>query len=157
VFEKTFSNIIFALLLQDLPESLVMTLFVFSFLNFRLRDKKVLYVVLLQTITNLVRLLPIAFGIHSVIMIITLAIYTRLFTKAQLSKVFMAVLICFAIIALAELAYSKPLLKLIDLPYETVFANPFLRAAFALPYEIILLGLSLGKNYYNHKKGLIIN
>jgi hypothetical protein len=134
-----------------------MTLFVFSFLNFRLRDKKVLYVVLLQTITNLVRLLPIAFGIHSVIMIITLAIYTRLFTKAQLSKVFMAVLICFAIIALAELAYAKPLLKLIDLTYETVFANPFLRAAFALPYEIILLGLSLGKNYYNHKKGLIIN
>ena len=157
MFEKTFSNIIFALLLQDFPESLVMTLFVFSFLNFRLRDKKVLYVVLLQTITNLVRLLPIAFGIHSVIMIITLAIYTRLFTKAQLSKIFMAVLICFAIIALAELAYAKPLLKLIDLTYETVFANPFLRAAFALPYEIILLGLSLGKNYYNHKKGLIIN
>jgi len=68
-----------------------------------------------------------------------------------------AVLICFALIALAELAYAKPLLKLINLTYETVFANPFLRAAFALPYEIFLLALSLGKNYYNHKKGLIIN
>ncbi|KFD40443.1 hypothetical protein DK28_0206275 [Peptococcaceae bacterium SCADC1_2_3] len=94
---------------------------------------------------------------HSVILIITLALYTRLFTKAQLSKIFMAVLICFAVIALAELTYVKPLLNLTNLTYETAFANPFLRAAFALPYEIILLALSLGKNYYNHKKGLIIN
>jgi hypothetical protein len=69
----------------------------------------------------------------------------------------MAVLICFAVVALAELTYFRPLLKVINLPYETVFANPFLRAACALPYEIILLALSLGKNYYNHKKGLIIN
>ena len=157
MFEKTFSNIIYALLLQDFPESLVVTLFVFSILNLRLRDKKVLHIALLQTVTNLVRLLPIAFGIHSVILIITLALYTRLFTKAQLSKIFMSILICFALIALAELAYAKPLLKLTNLTYETVFANPFLRAAFALPYEIFLLALSLGKNYYNHKKGLIIN
>jgi hypothetical protein len=155
--KENFPNIIYALLLQDLPESLVVVLFIFSILNLRLRDKKILYVALIQTITNLIRLLPVAFGVHSVILIITLALYTRLFTKAQLSKIFMAVLICFAVIALAELTYVKPLLNLTNLTYETAFANPFLRAAFALPYEIILLALSLGKNYYNHKKGLIIN
>ena len=155
--KENFPNIIYALLLQDFPESLVVVLFVFSILNLRLRDKKILYVALIQTITNLIRLLPVAFGVHSVILIITLALYTRLFTKAQLSKIFMAVLICFAVIALAELVCVKPLLNLTNLTYETAFANPFLRAAFALPYEIILLALSLGKNYYNHKKGLIIN
>jgi hypothetical protein len=157
MFKEAFPNIIYALLLQDFPESLVEVLFVFSILNLRLRDKKILFIAFLQTITNLVRDLPIAFGMHSVILIITLALYTRLFTKAQLSKIFMAVLICFAVVALAELTYFRPLLKVINLPYETVFANPFLRAACALPYEIILLALSLGKNYYNHKKGLIIN
>ena len=157
MFEKTFSNIIFALLLQDFPESLVAVLFVFSILNLRLRDKKVLYVALLQTIIGLVRLLPVAFGIHSVILIITLALYTRLFTKVQLSKVFMAVLICFAVVALAEITYTKPFLSLTGLSYETAFASPLLRAVFALLYEIIILALSLGKNYYNHKKGLIIN
>ena len=155
--EKTWASFILSLLLQDFPESLVITMFVFSFLNRRLRDKKVLYVALLQTVTNLVRLLPIAFGVHSVILIITLALYTRLFTKAPLSKTFLAVLISFALIALAELAYTKPLLNYTDLSYEEVFANPFLRAVFALPYEIFLLGLALGKNYYNHKKGWFIN
>ena len=155
--KENLPNIIYALLLQDLPESLVVVLFIFSILNLRLRDKKILYVALIQTITNLIRLLPVAFGVHSVILIITLALYTRLFTKAQLSKIFMAVLICFAVIALAELVCVKPLLNLTGLSYEKAFDNPFLRAAFALPYEIILLALSLGKNYYNHKKGLIIN
>jgi len=155
--KENFPNIIYALLLQDLPESLVATLLIFSILNLRLRDKKILFIAFLQAITNLVRILPIAFGMHSVILIITLALYTRLFTKAQLSKIFMAVLICFAVIALAELTYVKPLLNLTNLTYETAFASPLLRAAFALPYEIILLALSLGKNYYNHKKGLIIN
>ena len=157
MFEKTWANFIISLLLQDFPESLIEVLFVFSILNLRLRDKKVLYVALSQTVINLVRLLPIAFGVHSVILIIALALYTRLFTKAPLSKTFLAVLICFALIALAELAYAKPLLNYTGLSYEKAFASPFLRAAFALPYEIILLGLALGKNYYNHKKGLLIN
>ncbi len=155
--EKTWASFILSLLLQDFPESLVITMFVFSFLNRRLRDKKVLYAALLQTITNLVRLLPIAFGVHSVILIITLAFYTRLFTKAPLSKIFLAVLISFALIALAELAYTKPFLSLTGLSYEKAFTSPFLRAAFALPYEIILMGIALGKNCYNHKKGCLIN
>lgn len=153
----SFLDTVYAFLLQDFPESLVETMLVFSILNLRLRDKKVLYIALLQAVTNLVRLLPVAFGMHSVILIISLAMYTRLFTGAQLSRVFAAVLICFAVVAAAEVAYAGPLLRLTGLTYETVFADPFLRAAFALPYEVLLLALSLGKNYYNRKKGLIIN
>lgn len=152
---ETFNlNLLYALLLQDFPESLVEALFVFSLLNLRLRDKGVLYVALLQTVTNLVRLLPVAFGIHTVILMISMVVYTRLFTGARLSRIFAAFLICIVIIATAELIYAMPLLRLTGITYETMFSNPFLRAAFALPYEIILLLLAAGKNYYNHKKGL---
>ncbi|MEW6574693.1 MAG: hypothetical protein AB1374_13805, partial [Bacillota bacterium] len=60
---ETFNlNLLYAMLLQDFPESVVSTLFVFSFVNLRLRDRRILYIALLQTVTNLVRLLPIAFG-----------------------------------------------------------------------------------------------
>jgi hypothetical protein len=155
MFKETFPSIVYALLLQDFPESLVFTMAVFSLLNLRIKDKKVLAVALLQTLTNLVRLLPISFGMHSVILVLSLAVYTRLFTRAQLSKVFLAVLLCFAVTAAAELIYARPLLNLTGLEYEEVFANPFLRAAFALPYMLLLLVLALGKNYYNQKKGLI--
>lgn len=52
-------------------------------------------------------------------------------------------------------AVAGPLLKLTGISYETAFANPFLRSAFALPYEVVLGLAALGKNYYNCKKGLI--
>ncbi|MGB9663012.1 MAG: hypothetical protein ACPL5F_13530 [Moorellaceae bacterium] len=151
---ETFPGILYALVLQDFPESLVECLAVFSLLNFKLTDKRIWPIALLQTLTNLVRLLPLAFGMHSIILIFSLVLYTRLFTRAQLSKTFLAVMVCFALIAVAEIIYVGPLLKFTGLEYEVVFANPFLRAAFSLPYFVILLLLALGKNYYNQKKGL---
>jgi hypothetical protein len=153
---ETFPALLWALLLQDFPESLVITLFIFSLLNLRLWDKRVLYVALLQTVTNLVRLLPIAFGIHTVILTISLVVYTRLFTGARVSRIFVAVLVCLIIVLGIEMVLCIPLLRLTGLSYETMFTNPFLRAAFALPYEIILLLSALGKNRYNRKKGLLV-
>lgn len=72
-----------------------------------------------------------------------------------MSRIFQAVLICFAIIAGTELLYLRPLLNLTGLTYEAAFAYPFWRAAFALPYEVLLLFTALGKDYYNRKRGLV--
>lgn len=155
---ETFNlNLLYAMLLQDFPESVVSTLFVFSFVNLRLRDRRILYIALLQTVTNLVRLLPIAFGMHSVILIFSLTVFTRLFTRVRLGSTFIAALVCFLILLIVEGIYLEPLLNLTGLSYENVFANPFLRAAFALPYEMVLLAAALLKNHYNHKKELTAN
>lgn len=154
---ETLPNLLYALLLQDFPESLVSVLLVFSILNLRLWDRRVLAVATLQTITNLVRLLPIAFGVHTVILVISMSIYIHLLTKARLSRIFVAVLVCVVIVLGTEMLYTKMLLSMSGLSFGQVFANPFLRAAFAMPYEIILLLLSLGKNYYNTKKGLVMD
>lgn len=155
---ETFNlNLLYAMLLQDFPESVVSTLFVFSFVNLRLRDRRILYIALLQTVTNLVRLLPIAFGMHSVILIFSLTVFTRLFTRVRLGSTFIAALVCFLILLIVEGIYLEPLLNLTGLSYKTVFANPFLRAAFALPYEMVLLVAALLKNHYNHKKELTAN
>jgi len=154
MLSESLTHALTALVLQDFPESLVEAMVVFSLLNIRLRDRRILAVAVLQTLTNLVRYLPIAFGMHSVILIISLAVYTRLLTGTRLSRTFLAVLVCFAIVMVAELTYSVPLLRLTGLTYEGSFANPFLRAAFALPYEALLLLVALGKNYYNLKRGL---
>ncbi|MBE3580277.1 MAG: hypothetical protein IMW96_01355 [Thermoanaerobacteraceae bacterium] len=152
---ETFPGLLYALLLQDLPESMLMAMVVFSLLNLRIWDRRVVLVGLLQTFTNLVRLLPIAFGMHSVILIISISIYTRLFTRAQLSKTFLSALVCFALLGVTELIYVRPLLSFTGLQYEEVFADPFLRAAFALPDMMVLLAVALGKDYYNRKRGLV--
>lgn len=152
--KEGFPALIYAFFLQDFPESLVLTLAVFSILGLKLRDKRIIYISLLQTLTNLVRILPIAFGMHSVLLLFSLVLYTRLFTQQPLSRIFLAGLICFTTLATTELIYTKPLLNWTGLSYTQAFSNPFLRAAFALPGEITLLAVALGKNYYNRRKGL---
>ncbi|SHE43896.1 hypothetical protein SAMN02745218_00309 [Desulfofundulus australicus DSM 11792] len=95
MFGETLTEALLALPVQDLPESIVMTMAVFALLGLPLEWRKIAAVALLQTVTNLVRLLPIAFGMHTVILAISLAIYTRLFTGARFSRSFLAVIICF--------------------------------------------------------------
>ena len=95
---------IIALLLQDFPESLVMTLLIFSLTKIRYETKPILCIASMMALTNLiVRILPIAFGVHTVILIFAFAIYTRLFTGAQLSKIFLSVLLTVAFVVAAEM------------------------------------------------------
>ncbi len=147
-------NELIALVLQDIPESLFLTLFIFSLVKIKYKTKPILSIVSLMAVTNLiVRLLPIAFGVHTIILIFAITIYTRLFTKAKLSRIFLSVLVFIAGLVAVEWIYSEPLLKWTGLTYEECYANPFLRAAFALPGELFMLFLALGINFYNKKKG----
>ncbi len=151
MFGETLPQALLALPVQDLPESIVMTMAVFSLLGLPLEWKKIAAVALLQTVTNLVRLLPIAFGMHTVILAISLVIYTRLVTGAKPSRVFLAVLVCFIVISLVELISVKPLMALSNLSYEQAVKDPLLRGFFSLPYEVALLMLALVKNYFNQR------
>lgn len=148
--------IFYFLLLNALPESLVETMAVFSILNLRLNAKKILAIAALQVAINLILFLPINWGIHSVILLFSLAIFTHIFTRARLSRIFLAVLICFAIITFTELIYAEPLFKLTGLAYKDVMNSPFLISAFAVPYELVFLVLALAKDRYNRRKGIIV-
>ncbi|MFA5383093.1 MAG: hypothetical protein WC364_00190 [Eubacteriales bacterium] len=144
-----------ALLIQDLPEGIVCTMAVFSFLCLRFDLKKIAAIAVLQSVTNLVRLLPIAFGVHTVVLVISLAVYVYLITKSRLSRVFLAVLVVFLINGVVEMTYYMPLLKITGRTYQEVFASPVLRELYSLPYELVLLAVALGKNYYNRRRGKI--
>ena len=142
---------IIAFFLQDFPESVIMVLFVFGLLRLRFQWKTVVAIAFLQSLANFVRLLPVAAGIHTVILIITLSVLVGVFTRERPSKVFISVLVCSVFILLLEVIYAPPLFRLTGLNYEIVFNNPYLRALFSLPYEAILLVLALLKNYYNFR------
>lgn len=142
-----------ALPIQDLPESIAMAMAVFAFLGLPLEWKKIAAVALLQTLTNLVRLLPIAFGMHTVILTISLVIYTRLFTGAKLSRIFLSVITCLIVVFVVEMVTFRPLIAVSKLSYEEIVKSPLLRGLCSLPYEIVLVLLALGKNYYDRRTG----
>jgi hypothetical protein len=65
---------IIALLLQDIPESLAMTLLIFSLVKIRYEAKPIFCIVFMMALTNIiVRSLPIAFGVHTIILIFPLS------------------------------------------------------------------------------------
>lgn len=137
-----------SLILQDFPESLIFVIVCFILLNLKLQWKKILVIALLQTFTNLVRLLPIAFGMHTVILTFSLVLYIRIMTKSQLSKIFMAVITCMVVVLLSQIIYFKPMMQLFNLDYQEVISSPFYRALFTIPEYIALLLIPAFKKIY---------
>jgi len=148
VVEKEALNLI----LQDLPESIVATIFCFVFLNFRFSWKQTLIIILLQTLTNLVEVLPIAFGIRTIILMISLVVYLRAFTKTDISKVFLAVFSVFLLDAAGDAGWSLLLLRMSGLSYAQAYNNAYLRALFSYPsLASILVVTYFVYRYRKHK------
>ncbi|HBC92940.1 MAG TPA: hypothetical protein DCZ10_08595 [Pelotomaculum sp.] len=140
-----------SLLFQDFPESFIFALAVFALLRLRFDYKKIFIVAILQTFTNLIRLLPIAFGMHTLILIITFAVYTRLVTRENMPKILGSTILVFVILLTMQILYAEPLLNITHLSYDDVNVSPVLRGIFCLPYEIVILGLALFLNHKNKK------
>jgi len=150
-------DMLLSLLMQDLPESFIITLACFSFLCLRWDWRKISVITGLMTLTNLVRILPIAFGVHTVFLIFFLAMYLNYFTKVPLSKTFSAAVFCSVIIASMQIAYLGPLLKVTGLSSEQALSSPVIRAFFSLPYFIVLLTIAFFKNHYNYRNRKFID
>lgn len=145
-----------SLLLQDFPEGIATVMACFALLKLRFDWKIIIILALLWAITNLVRLLPIAFGMHTIILTITLIIYLRFLTRAKLLNIFKATLFCLLIVISLELIYYKPLLDVTLFSHDYVDSVPILRSLFTLPYELVLLVLALFLNNRNKKMGRFI-
>ena len=141
------------LLLQDFPEGVVIVMACFALLRLRFDWKKILILSLLWALTNLVRLLPIVYGTHTFILLITISVYLRIITRAKLTEIFKAATLCFMIIFVLERIYTAPLLEIAHLSFEYAVTIPAYRALFSLPYESVLLILALLLNYRTQKIG----
>jgi hypothetical protein len=150
-------DLLLSLLIQDFPESFFISLVCFSFLCLRWRWRQIFTVTILLTLTNLVRLLPIAFGVHSIILTFLLAVYLNYFTKVPLSKTFYAAVFCLVIITATQFIYLTPLLKIIGLNLDEVLSSPVLRTLITLPYFTVFLTVAIFKHRYNYKRQVFID
>ncbi len=121
-------NALIAMVLQDFPESLVVTMLAFSLLNLRFQAKQILAIAALQAVTNQLQLLNINSGIHVAIMIISLAVYIRVIARPLLSRSLLAALVSYLVLIIVEAAYAFPLLKItgLDLLYRLCQSLPAL-------------------------------
>jgi hypothetical protein len=134
--------------LQTIPECLATASLALVLAERQLEVKKILFVGMVQAVVVFgVRLLPLTFGVHTIILIIALAAIVHLATKANLSKCLLFALVAMITLIIAETVAIGVIVYVLEFDPEYIFSNPFLRIIGGWPQIMItfLVAYAIGK------------
>lgn len=131
------------LIFQGFPETIAFATFVFVFSNQRLEWKNIIFVSIIQMLTTyLIRMLPMTFGIHTIILIITLAIYVKAVTGVSFSTVLKVSALGMVVLAVVEIIVDLTLFEVLKLSVEQANSNTILWILIGWPQVIVLFLLA---------------
>lgn len=126
-------------LLQGVPECLAVATFSWMLLGQQFNAGKTLSIGLLQALmAYFVRLLPVSFGIHTLILVFSLAVLLLYFSSSPYSRVLFVSLVTFVVLGLLELVTFAVSSRLFNLTAEAILADPFLGILMGLPGVVLL-------------------
>ena len=125
------------------PESLIIYYMTFSISR---KKKSLLFTAALSLLTTLlsylIRSVPIAFGVHSILQIAVMIIFLMLFTEITWRLAVAAVLIASIVLGLAESIFVPSLAWIFSFDLSEIISVPMLRILFTLPHLFFLLILT---------------
>lgn len=131
-------------LLQGIFETSAAAALAVVFLGKKLKWKSIFTIGLIIAVAMyLVRLLPLAFGIHFIISLVILAGSLNFFLKIQFSRCLLAALAAGLFLAVFETIGVLLLSSITGITYEQASENIALQFIFALPHIILLFLLVL--------------
>ncbi len=131
-----------ALIFQGIPEQIAVVTLAFVLALVRLEWKKiVLSGVILASTAYLLRLLPITFGIHTIILMGLLFVLLIQFCQTPLLVALRVSLISYLALIIVEYA-NFTLLTFLDISFDIYFANVPTRILLGLPQVLILFILA---------------
>jgi len=141
---------------QSIPECLALSSFAVVVSNHKLDLKMVLLIGLPQAIAvYLVRLLPITFGVHFIILIVVLAVNLNLQLKIKFGRSLLTALVALIILAAAEIAFITLILSVTGNTFEQVSQNNLLLIFYGLPQTIFLFLLAISVYRWKRKPDAI--
>lgn len=139
-------------LFQGLPETIASTAFCFAIIKLPLIWNLILRIGVIYGISAFsIRLLPISYGVHTIILIFILVVLLVSFTKCKLSLAFMAALTNMITVAASEFLLGA-LLNFLNISFQELYKNQWLWTLLGLPQVLILLSLAFILNYFNKQK-----
>lgn len=140
-------------ILQGIPESIGVAALVYSFSNRKIIWKFIVIIGLIHAVVMyFVRLLPITFGVHTIILIINLAMLSALIAKIELRKAIINTNIAIIILAFIEFLSVYTVVNISGLSSEAITADPFYRTVVGMPHIIIMFLIAIG---FSHKAKLV--
>ncbi len=138
---------------QGIPESLALGSLAVVLAGQALKARPVLLVGLPQAVTAyLVRHLSLTFGMHTIALLVMLAIWLNIFLKVRISRSLPAALAAIIILAAAEVGMISLIMPLSGIPFEEIIQNDYLLIAFGWPHIILLFALALGIDRWKKKR-----
>jgi len=138
-----------------LPESLVVTFLIIIFLKIDLDIKKLLIISIINSIASFFyRLLPLTFGFHTILSLITMVTLSCYFFKIKPLTGFFAILKTFIIFTGVELISLNLFLLLTGNTADTVLNNQTLKTIAILlqSFVLLLIGLLLYRKRMTEQK-----
>lgn len=133
---------VFSLIFQGIPENIGLITLAFVLAGAELNWKKLFLLGSTLALTAFfIRMLPITFGIHTIVLICLLVFFVTNFSEANLTTAIMSALISFICLVVFEITTHMTAFKIFQIPMEVVTNNQMLKLLVGMP-QVILLFLS---------------
>ncbi|KJS87709.1 MAG: hypothetical protein JM58_03330 [Peptococcaceae bacterium BICA1-8] len=138
-------NISFSVvLLQGIPEQIAVVILALSIARQPFKWREVIFVGIILAITAfMVRLLPITFGVHTVVLIGLLFAYLSFIKKVDLSSAILSSLLSFLVLIVSESLIVPTIMNLFAISREELLTNDFIRILITLPHVLIIFFVAL--------------
>ncbi len=136
-------------LCQTLPEALAVTSLAVVLCKRRLEVKLILQIgVLFAATVYLVRLLPLDFGVHFILLMVILALLLTIQLKIHFSRCLLITLVIGIILAVSETVFIYLFLLLTDTNMDQITLGETIHILIAWPHIIFLLLMALAINQW---------
>ncbi|MGI6451196.1 MAG: hypothetical protein ACOX3R_13325 [Desulfitobacteriia bacterium] len=128
-----------AFIFQGIPESIAMVTLAFVIARIPLQWKKIVFIgLIIATTSYVLRLLPITFGIHTVLLIVLFFILLLWLGSNNVNTVLIACLISNLATIISETLCLGLLMPLFGLTFDMLYENTLLRILMTLPQVIVV-------------------
>ncbi|HHV64130.1 MAG TPA: hypothetical protein GXX46_03520 [Peptococcaceae bacterium] len=143
-----------AFVLQGIPESIAMVTLAFVIARIPLQWKKIIAIGLIMATTSyILRLFPITFGIHTVLLIVLLFILLIRVERTNINALLISSLLSHLVVIIAETICLGLLMSLLHISFEVLYNNVALRILMTLPQVILIFIIAYITLKIRSKKG----
>ena len=146
---------VLALIFQGVPEQVAITALACVLVKAKLHWKKIVPLsVILVGINYFLRLLPIAFGIHTLALIVLLIIFMILWLKIDLLRAIIGSLVSYLTLIIVETACLAVIVPMFKITPEVLGTNWVVRTLVGIPQLILLSLITFLIHKLRVKKGI---
>ena len=139
-------------LIQGIPECLAIATMVLALAGHKLKFNKILIIGLsLAVFLYTIRLLPLSFGVHTILAILSLAILVNLNIKSKFSLSLLISLVAYINLAIVETILTWSILTVMGMSFEQALDDMMIRIVISLPQVFVIFLTAVVISKYRNK------